>query len=418
MYALVDCNNFYASCERVFRPELNGQPIVVLSNNDGCVIARSNESKELNIPMGAPAFKYKQLFKHQKINVFSSNYALYGDMSARVMQMLTHFAPEIEIYSIDEAFLHYNTLTNIDFHKLGKTIQKDIFRSTGIPVSIGFGKSKALAKVANRIAKKFVDRTNNIYVIDTELKRIKALKWLKIGDVWGIGRQLCKRLQYYNIHTAMDLIQKSDAWVRKTMSVVELRLKKDLEGQPTIQIQEIKKKQSIATTRSFDKDYTTFEEIRERIVTFSVHCANKLRQQQSCCSNLYVFIRSNSFKQDQPQYRRGVTIQLPYPTNSSMELAQFAVQALKSIFRTGFQYKKAGVIVSHLTPQHKKQLTLFQASDPRHQKLLKVVDTINQNLGDQKIRLASQAPGRTWIMRQERLSPKYTTKLSDIIHVY
>ena len=296
MFALVDCNNFYASCERVFRPNLNGKPVVVLSNNDGCVIARSNEAKTFGIPMGAPAFKFKEVFEKQNIHVFSSNYALYGDMSNRVMNLLSAYSPDIEIYSIDEAFLQFKGFDNFDLQSYCENIKKTVDKGTGIPISIGVAPTKALSKVANRVAKKFPDRTGGVYIIDSEEKKIKALKWLAIGDVWGIGRQHTKRLQFLNIKTGFDFINLPDAMVRKQMSVVGLRLKHELEGKQTLKLDKVKTKKAIATTRSFDKMYSDYETIRERISTFAVSCAEKLRKQKSSCNLIMVFIHTNGFK--------------------------------------------------------------------------------------------------------------------------
>ncbi len=417
MFALVDCNNFYVSCERVFRPDLNGKPVVVLSNNDGCVISRSNEAKALGIPMGAPAFKYQKMFDDHQVAVFSSNYALYGDMSARVMNLLSTFTPEIEVYSIDEAFLKFDGFASMDFGAYGLHIREAVTKSTGIPISIGFAETKALAKVANKIAKKFDEQTRGVYIIDSEEKRIKALKWLKVEDVWGIGRRHAKRLNKLGIKTAYQFTQLSDAWVKKNMSVVGLRLKHDLEGKPTLDLEQIKAKKSIAVTRSFEKNYTEFEQISERVFTFAVTCAEKLRKQKSHCNALMVFLHTNGFRKDLPQYSQNIVVNLPYPTNSSIELCRFAVDGLKKIFKEGFQYKKAGVIVMDLTPENQAQADLFENSDPRHTRLMKAVDQINHSIGQQKIKLGCQDLGRTWKMRQERLSPRYTTQLREIITV-
>ena len=239
MFALVDCNNFYASCERIFQPTLNDKPIAILSNNDGCVIARSNEAKALGLPMGAPAHKFSSFFRQHHVHVFSSNYPLYGDMSQRVMEVLRQFTPEVEVYSIDEAFLHFDGFAHYDMEAYAQQMRKRVRKWTGMPVSIGLGPSKGLAKVANRVAKKFADRTKGVYVIDSEEKRIKALKWLPIADVWGIGRQHARRLALNEVKTAYDFTQLSDDWVRKQMSVVGLRLKKDLEGTATIPMEMI-----------------------------------------------------------------------------------------------------------------------------------------------------------------------------------
>lgn len=417
MFALVDCNNFYASCERVFRPDLNDKPVVVLSNNDGCVIARSNEAKKIGIPMGAPSFKYKTLFEENNVYSFSSNFALYGDMSHRIMSTLAQFTPEIEIYSIDEAFLRFKGFDYIDFYKQGLNIKNTVYKFTGIPVSISFAKTKTLAKVANHIAKKFKEKTNGIYIIDTEEKRVKALKWLKIEDVWGIGRRYSKRLQSLGIKTAFDYTQQSDEWIKKNFSIVGLRLKLELQGIITSEIEHIKAKKNIATTRSFEKNYTEFNQIKERVSTFAVSCAEKLRKQKSNCSSIMLFLHTNSHRHDLQQYYKKVFIKLPYPTNSNIELSKFAIQALKLIFKPGFYYKKAGLIVMDIKPENQIQLNLYENSNQKHKSLMQVIDFVNQSIGYQKLKLASQDLDRTWKMRQEKLSPRYTTRLAEIIKV-
>jgi DNA polymerase V len=417
MYALVDCNNFYASCERVFRPELIGKPIVVLSNNDGAVIARSNEAKEIGIPMGAVAFQYEQMFREHHVEVFSANFALYGDMSHRVISVLQMYAPEMEIYSIDEAFLLFEGCEHLDLKTLGEKMVKQVRQWTGIPISVGFAPSKALAKVANRIAKKYPVQTNNCHIIHSEESRLKALKWLKVEDVWGIGRQHAKRLWHVGVKTAFDFTQLSDAWVRRNMSVVGLRLKHDLLGIPTIQMEEINPKKSITTSRSFERYLSDFEEVRERVVTFMVMCAEKLRRQKSCCTSFYLFLRTNSHRQDLEQYRGATVVKLPYPTNSTLELVHFVTEALKSIFREGFRYKKAGVVIMDFIPEDKVQLTLFDNSDPKHHSLMQVLDGLNSKFGQQKIKVASQDQRRVWKMKQEKKSPSYTTVLQDVILV-
>lgn len=418
MYALVDCNNFYASCERVFRPNLRDKPIVVLSNNDGCVIARSNEAKALGVPMGAPAFKFKELFDKNNIHVFSSNYALYGDMSHRVMSLLSNFAPDIEIYSVDEAFLHFKGFDLFELQSYAKTIKKTVDKGTGIPISIGIAPTKALSKVANRIAKKFPKETGGIYIIDTEEKRIKALKWLAVEDIWGIGRQHSKRLQAQNIRTAFDFINLHDNWVRKHFSVVELRLKHELEGKPTLDLETVQAKKSIATTRTFDRMHTDIDSIKERVSTFAVSCAEKLRKQQSCCNAVMVFLHTNWHRKDLPQYGKNIVIKTHYPTNSSIDLMKYAIQGLEHIFMEGYHYKKAGVIVMEFTPENIKQFTLFTAENPKHIPLMKTIDSLNKRIGQNKVKFASQDLGRTWKMKQEKLSPRYTTKLTEIITIY
>lgn len=417
MYALIDCNNFYASCERVFNPSLIGKPVVVLSNNDGCVIARSNEAKALGIPMGAPAFKHREIFEKNGVAVFSSNFALYGDMSNRVMDILGTFCPAMEIYSIDEAFLDFTGFELHDLEQIGREMKQRVQQWTGIPVSIGFAPTKALAKAANRIAKKFPERTGGVYSIYTDEQRVKALKWLKIEDVWGIGRRYARRLQEMKVFTAWDFTQLSDRWVRSMMTVTGLRLKLDLEGKPTLQMEDVQPKKSIATTRTFDANYTDFRLVRERVASFAVSCAAKLRQQQACCNTVMVFIHTNGFREDQPQYSRNVVLKLPYATSSSIELVKFAVAGLEQIFRKGYAYKKAGVIVMDFTPEENQQMTIFENRDVKHIRLMKAVDRLNQSFGMQKVRLAAQDPGRVWKMNQEKLSPRYTTNINEILTV-
>ncbi|MFK7031896.1 Y-family DNA polymerase [Flavobacterium oreochromis] len=417
MYALVDCNNFYASCQRVFEPRLLGKPIVVLSNNDGCVIARSNEAKTLGIPMGAPAFEFKQIFEQNNIEVFSSNYALYGDMSSRVMNLLRTFTPDIEIYSIDEAFLKFQGFEFFNLEEIGNNMRRIVTKGTGIPISIGFAPTKALAKVANKIAKKFPERTNSVYVIDTEEKRIKALKWTKIEDVWGIGRQHAKRLQAKNIFNAYQFTQMPDDWVRKEMSVVGLRLKHELEGKPTLDLEMPKSKKMIATTRSFEKMYSSIEDLSERVATFTASCAEKLRNQNSHCNMIMVFITSNYHRKDLAQYSRNIVINTDFPTNSTMELNHYAQIGLKAIFKEGIQYKKAGVIVMGITPNTQTQLSLFNTSNPKHQPIMSVIDKLNKSYGTSKVKFGRQSLKRQWKMRQEKLSPCYTTKIKDIIKI-
>lgn len=417
MFALIDCNNFYASCERVFRPDLIGKPIVVLSNNDGCVIARSNEAKDLGVPMGAPAFEYQELFKTKQIHVFSANFALYGDMSNRVMRIISDFAPEIEIYSIDECFLKLNGFDLFDLEKYGAAMRKKVLQWTGIPVSIGIAPTKALSKVANRIAKKYTAQTGGVYFIQNEAQRIKALKWLKIEDVWGIGKQYAQRLVDAGVYNAFDFTQLDEQWIRRNFSVVGLRLQKDLKGIPALDLAIEQAKKNIATTRTFEKNYTSIDDIKERISTFAITCAEKLRGQKSYCKALTVFIRTNRHQQNNQQYAPTIHIKLPFPTNSSIELSQFATQGLQQIFKAGYAYKKAGVIIQDFIPQHQLQLNLFENSNTKHLKLMQTIDAINKNIGDKKIKLASQDLNRVWKMKQAHLSPRYSTHLKEIITI-
>ncbi len=416
MLALVDCNNFYASCERVFRPSLNGKPIVVLSNNDGCVIARSNEAKPF-IPMGAPAFKFKEAFEKHDIQVFSSNFPLYGDMSQRVMRTLSEFAPRMEIYSIDEAFLDFDGMDLVDLYQYSVQMKATVKQWVGIPVSVGLASSKALCKVANKIAKKFPERTQGVYIIDTEEKRVKALKWTKVEDVWGLGRQLTKRLEKIGVVTAFDFTQLTDEYLKSNFSINELRLKQELLGMPRLQLDLPKAKKSIATTRSFEGSIIKWDDLRERVSTFAVTCAEKLRRQQTHCNLVTVFVQTNPFNPNQEQYSRYIVVKLPYPSHSSITITQYAIKGLEAIFRQGYAYKKAGVIVSELTPENEQQLNLFCAENPKHHVLMQTIDRIHKNVGKSTLKLGIQDLKRTWKMKQEKLSPRYTTRWNELLDV-
>ncbi|RDY57881.1 Y-family DNA polymerase [Flagellimonas nanhaiensis] len=417
MFALVDCNNFYASCERAFQPQFNNVPVAILSNNDGCFISRSDEAKKLGLPMAAPAFKYRKFCEDNGIKVFSSNYPLYGDMSTRVMNILGTFTPEMEVYSVDEAFLKFDGFRNYDFDDYGRKIQQTIQKCTGIPISIGIAPTKALAKVANKIAKKLRSKTGGVYVIQSEERHLKALKWTKIESVWGIGHGNLKRVKTQNVKTAYDFIQLPDEWVRKQMAIIGLKLKKDLEGTPTLDLDDdTRDKKAIATTRSFEYTYSNIEDIKERISTFASSCAEKLRAQNSSCNHVVVLLRSNRHKKNEPQDRSSVIVTLPYATDSSLTISNYAVEAAASIFRPGIKYKRAGVIVSGLVPTNERQLDLFLTENPKHHEIMKVMDKVNDKYG-YKIKIANQDLERTWKMRQEHLSPRYTTDINEIITV-
>ena len=421
MYALVDCNNFYASCERVFQPKFNGKPVAILSNNDGCVISRSNEAKAVGIPMGAPAFQIKDLVKEKNVQLFSSNYALYGDLSNRVMAILGQFTPNIEIYSIDEAFLNFDGLTISDYHDYGVQIRTRVQKWVGIPVCIGFAETKALSKVANKIAKKFQDRTNGVYVIDSEEKRIKALKWTKIEDVWGIGYRMNKKMKAKNIVTALDFIApQHEAWIKKEMGVIGLRLKYELEGKSVLDLEPIvDQKKSIATTRSFPKQISDFDLLRERVATFAAVCAEKLRKQNSCCHTIIVMLVVDKHTVQTSKYYFNMAVTLPYGSNSTLTISNAAIAMLKKLHQGNehLKFKKAGVIVTELIDQDKKQLQLFDEENPKHLLLMKVMDGLNKKIGDKKVKLATQNLSLTWNMNQKHLSPKYTTNFKDILEI-
>lgn len=414
MYGIVDCNSFYASCERAFRPKLIGKPIVVLSNNDGCVIARSSEAKPY-VKMGAVAFKNGEEFKKHGIKVFSSNYALYGDMSSRVMNIIAKHVDEIEVYSIDEAFFRLDNVSVKEAEIIGKRIRKEIMQQLGLPVSVGIATSKALAKLANNIVKTYPEQTQNVYVIGTEAQRIKALKWTPIYDVWGIGRRLSKKLQGMNIEKAYGFTLLSDELVRSKFSVVGLRLKHDLEGKPTIGFEEVHDKYMITTTRSFPNVIYDLKEIEERVATFANSCAEKLRKQKSECLGAYVFLRSNRFGKD--DVKLGGMVHFGFATSSSITITKDVLQTLRKIYKEGYSYKKAGVVLVSIRPNANHQTRLFGDENPKHQLLMHTMDRLNDKMGQGKLKLANQDIKRTWKMRQEHLSPQYTTKMSDIITV-
>ena len=417
MFGLLDCNNFYASCERVFNPSLNGVPVVVLSNNDGCVIARSAEAKALGIPMGEPAYKLKELIEQHHVAVFSSNYVLYGDMSGRVMSILSSFVPEMEVYSIDEAFLHFDGFEKIDLKEYGTKIVQTVTRGTGIPVSLGVAKTKTLAKAANRFAKKY-PAYKGVCIIDSDEKREKALKLLAIEDVWGIGRRISKKLHYYSINTAWDFTQRSKSWIRHTLGVNGERTWLELRGVPCLEMDRPASKKSICTSRSFGERLTTYEPVAEAVANFAASCAEKLRRQHSQAAVLMVFLHTNPFAENQPQYSNQVVVQLPVPTSDTPELIRYALRGLKSIFAEGYRFKKAGVIVSEITPERPMQLNLFDERDrEKFQKVMLVMDNLNASYGRQKVKIAAQGFDRKWKLKNEKLSPCYTTRLSDVVEV-
>ena len=421
MYALVDCNNFYASCERVFQPHLNGEPIVILSNNDGCIISRSYEAKALGFAMGAPEFKVRQELREKKVHVFSSNYALYGDLSNRVMKILEGFTPNLEVYSIDEAFLNFDGMPIGDYQEYGLQMKRRVQKWVGIPVCVGFAPTKALSKMANRIAKKYQDRTQGVYVMDTEEKRIKALKWTKIEDVWGIGYRLRKKMVAHNILTAYDFTKpQHEAWIRKEMGVLGMRLKYELEGKSVLDLEPIKEqKKSIATTRSFPKQLSDWDALRERVATFAAVCAEKLRKQNSCCHTIIVMLVIDRHKYETQKYYYNKAITLPYATNSTLTISNAAITILKELYagNENIKFKKAGVIVTEFIDENKKQLQLFEEENPKHLALMKAMDALNAKIGDRKVKLASQDLQVTWNMNQRHLSQNYTTKFKEILEI-
>lgn len=338
-------------------------------------------------------------------------------MSSRVMHILGQFTPDIEVYSIDEAFLQFKGFKNYNLNTHGHDIRNRVLKWTGIPTCVGIAPTKALSKVANKIARKFPKQTGGVYVIDTEEKRIKALKWTPIEKVWGIGPALHKRLAQKHCKTAYDFTQLPDLWVRKTFSITEWKLKKDLEGISKIDLGQINNKRAIATTRSFETTLTELSDIKERISTFASSCAQKMRSQNSSCYMLIVFLRSDRFKANSQQYRASTMVNIPFPTDSSLILSASAVKAVASIYKKGIHYKKAGVILTGIVPTYNCQLQMFDHEDVRHKPLMRTMDHINKKYSTPKLKLANQDLTRMWKMRQEHLSPQYTTNLKDIITV-
>jgi len=418
MYALVDCNNFYASCERVFDPRLEQRPIVVLSNNDGCVIARSNEAKALGIAMGEPAFQKEKVYAKHNVAIFSSNFALYGDMSQRVMRTLAQHSAAMEIYSIDEAFLECGGLTADGLDRFGSQLRKTVKQWTGIPVSIGVAPTKTLAKVANHIAKRLPDNSG-VCVLNKEETIEYCLKKLPVEKLWGVGRKYALFLRSWGINTAWDLRRMPEGWVKDNMTVVGLRLQKELKGEPCIPLEnQPQKKKEICTSRSFGTMVTELDELQQAVSMYATRCAEKLRTQNSCTNLVEVFLHTNPFRPDLPQYKNVRFVRLPVASNSTLSIVQAALRGLRSIYRAGYQYKKAGVIVSGLVPSNTIQYNLFHSTDEdRHMRLMNAMDTVNDREGRDILRVAEQGFDRRWTLRQERLSPCYTTRWADFMTI-
>ena len=418
MFALVDCNNFYASCERVFDPRLEQRPIVVLSNNDGCVIARSNEAKALGIAMGEPAFQKEEVYAKHNVAVFSSNFALYGDMSQRVMRTLAQHSAAMEIYSIDEAFLECGGLTADGLDRFGSQLRKTVKQWTGIPVSIGVAPTKTLAKVANHIAKRLPDNSG-VCVLNKEETIEYCLKKLPVEKLWGVGRKYALFLRSWGINTAWDLRRMPEGWVKDNMTVVGLRLQKELKGEPCIPLEnQPQKKKEICTSRSFGTMVTELDELKQAVSMYATRCAEKLRTQNSCTNLVEVFLHTNPFRPDLPQYKNVRFVRLPVASNSTLSIVQAALRGLRSIYRAGYQYKKAGVIVSGLVPSNTIQYNLFHSTDEdRHMRLMNAMDTVNDREGRDILRVAEQGFDRRWTLRQERLSPCYTTRWADFMTI-
>lgn len=414
MIALVDCNNFYASCERVFNPKLEKKPVVVLSNNDGCIIARSNEAKKLGIKMGEPAFKIKKTIEQHNINVFSTNFALYGDLSNRVMSVLKSEVNLIEIYSIDEAFLDFSDYANI---KRGVALGKKIKQWTGIPVSVGIAPTKVLAKVANHIAKKHTK--SGVFMFDNKDLIKRALNVFPVEGLWGVGRKHAKRLKEAGIHTALQFREADTHWIKRQLSINGVKLQKELLGEVCYPLEIIApRKKNICTARSFGTEIKELNKLKEAVSSHANTCATKLRKEKSCCSTISVFLSTNPFKPQAKQYHPYRVFNLDVPTNDSIEIVRFALKGLEQIYRSDCIYKKAGVIVGRTVPENTVQLSLFDNVDrDKRREINSVVDKINRKMGRNKVKLAVQGTSRKWKLKQEKLSPCYTTRFADILEV-
>ena len=414
MYALVDGNNFYVSCEKVFNPSLEGKPVVVLSNNDGCIISRSNEAKALGFKMGEPIFKRKELVQKNKVTVFSSNYVLYGDLSNRMMKILSTFTPELEVYSIDEAFLNFHgILPNLENY--AKKIKETVYKNIGIPVCVGIAQTKTLAKVANKIAKK----QNGVFIIDSERVRDWAIRNTPIGDVWGIGRQFAQKLLNMQVNTAYDFSLLETSWIRKNMSVTGVRIKEELLGKPCIALETVMQaKKNIATTRAFGKKLSDLDTISEAAATHAIRCAEKLRKQKSIAQFLTIFIHTDPFSENEKYIYRTITVTLPVASNTNSELATAALTGLNKIFLQGLLYKKVGVIVSGLSNENQVQGNIFEGKDNSRLKILSTVsDNLNMRFGRDTVKLAAQGNKKEWKLKQENLSPRYTTRWDELLKV-
>ncbi|KAA5532628.1 Y-family DNA polymerase [Taibaiella lutea] len=417
MFALVDCNNFYASCERLFQPKLRKVPIVVLSNNDGCVIARSNESKALGIKMGALAYENEVLFKENGVRVFSSNYTLYGDISSRVMATLNEFTPSMEVYSIDEAFLDLSNMAGVDLNLYTQEIKDTVLHNIGIPTCVGAAPSKTLSKSANHFAKKMT--ANGSFCIDSEEKREMVLRWQPVDDVWGIGRQYAIWLMANNVNTAWELANANKEWIRQKMGVVGVRLVNELNGISCIPIEEVPpSKKEICTSRSFSHNLTDKDEIRQSVATHITRCAEKLRKQGTAAGAIHVFLHTNRFR-DLPQYYGALTIPLLTATNLTDELLHYGMIAFERAYKEGYSYKKSGAIVQDIVPANQIQQSLF-SNNPNREKgaaIMKALDGINGRMGKDTIRYGAAGYSKKWRLRADMISPRYTTNLNEILKV-
>ncbi len=414
IFALVDCNNFYASCERVFQPSLQHHPVVVLSNNDGCIVARSNEAKALGIGMGTPYFKAKDIIEKHNIAVFSSNYALYADMSNRVMQTLSQFTPEMEIYSIDEAFLGLDGIQG-DLDAYGRDIRKTVLQWTGLPVSVGIAKTKTLAKIANHITKKSEKAGG---VLDLTQKRYisTALERTDVDDVWGVGRRIAKKLKRVGIMTALQLAQTDIDWIQKTFSVMTVRTVLELRGQKCFELEEVPEpNKNITVSRSFGKDIETIEHLEQALTQYVSRAGEKLRSQEQYAQVLTVFGMSNRFGKD--AYYNSASCIFDVATDSSLDLVGAVGQLIKKVYREGVKFKKAGVVLSRLIPKSELQLSLFsdRKKTARDTQLMQILDRINQR--GKQVSFASEGVVNPWQTKFDHRSQCYTTRWDELVKV-
>ncbi len=415
-FALVDCNNFYVSCERVFQPDLEKVPVVVLSNNDGCVVARSNEVKELGVPMGAPAFKMESLFQRHGVRVFSSNYALYADMSDRVMSVLSRFAPEMEIYSLDEAFLDFAGNWHMDLESYARKIKNAVKKWTGIPVSIGLAPTKTLAKLANKLAKKMFPQ-GGVFCLRADLDLDNWLSRLEVEDVWGIGPKYSRLLHGYDIRTARDLKQVPDCWVRRKLSVIGMQIVWELRGLPCLGIESVPPPaKSLVRSRSFGRIVSNFSDMQEAISLHVHRAGEKLRAAGQVAGYIHVFLQTDRFKQV-PQYCCSSFREISPSSNYTPFLLQSALQILKEIYRSGYGYKKAGVMLSCLEVENSRQLTFRDLGDSgrrERKSLMQAMDRVNGRYGRDSLHFASSGIKRSWEMRREYVSRAYTSRWEEL----
>lgn len=418
MYALADCNNFFVSCERVFRPDLEGKPVVVLSNNDGCAVSRSNEAKRLGIKMGQPLFEFKELVESGLVTIFSSNYVLYGEMSSRVQHVLSGAAPSIEIYSIDESFLDLNGMEHNDLDLWAKSLSARCNTETGIPISVGVAPTKTLAKIASKLCKQY-PKTNGGCFMHKPQQIEKVLKNFPIEDIWGIGRKYSSRFKnYYGLTTAYDFYMKDEPWIHSEMGITGVRTWRELHSIPSISFEDAQhNKKQIMVSRSFSEEIASIEELSKQVSLFCSIATEKLRKQHSCCNSATVFIRTNRFKNNISQQFEGKLITFPVATNSTIEINAAVIATLHQLFRPGVKYKKAGVMLTEIIPDNKVQLSFFDDLDrDKHTRLMKAIDSINTRTGHTSIGVASQSFDG-FKMHRDHLSPCYTTDWNDILVV-